>query len=193
MSVASVNNGSLQLSELIISNEKYSNATGYVASSSTFSSSTSGVSIASITVGVPESSTTLTSNGNDSLVVNGGTGPINCGALYCGNANFSGVETTATGLTFCRNISNGNNELDIVVINPSTSTILNIYTSNSEINGGSTPGPYTNPIVSITLTSVSIDGILECIGLQDSSGSTGTAGQVPIATGGGQWAWGTPA
>ena len=38
MSVASLNNGQLQLSELVISNEKYSNSTGYVASSSVFSS-----------------------------------------------------------------------------------------------------------------------------------------------------------
>ena len=40
MSVASLNNGQLQLSELVISNEKYSNAAGYVASSSVFSSAT---------------------------------------------------------------------------------------------------------------------------------------------------------
>jgi hypothetical protein len=166
MSVASVNNGSLQLSELVISNEKYSAASGYVASSSTFTSSTSGVSIASITVGVPESSTTLTSNGSDSLVVNGGTGPINCGALYCENIISSGDITTTSGIitasegfvstggntvintytdpTFAitRNISDGNNEWDIVAINGTDSTqCLNIFAGNgtTEINNGTIP------------------------------------------------------
>jgi len=45
MSVQSITNGQLQLSELIVSNEKYSNATGYVASSSSFSSSVDGTSL----------------------------------------------------------------------------------------------------------------------------------------------------
>jgi hypothetical protein len=39
MSVSSVNNKTLQLAELVISNEKYSGSTGYIASSSTFNSS----------------------------------------------------------------------------------------------------------------------------------------------------------
>lgn len=42
MSIQSLNNGQLQLSELVISNEKYTGATGYVASSSSFSSSVAG-------------------------------------------------------------------------------------------------------------------------------------------------------
>jgi len=49
MSVASLNNGSLQLAELVVSNEKYSNATGYVAASSSISSS-----LGSISMSIPE-------------------------------------------------------------------------------------------------------------------------------------------
>jgi hypothetical protein len=45
MSVASINNGTLQLSDLIISNEKYSNSAGYTPSTSTFSASLTGTSI----------------------------------------------------------------------------------------------------------------------------------------------------
>jgi hypothetical protein len=76
MSVASVNNGSLQLSELVISNEKYSNATGYVASSSTFTSSTSGTSLSvSGDIVLPS---------GDIIVENGGltvSGDITCTAI----------------------------------------------------------------------------------------------------------------
>jgi hypothetical protein len=50
MSVASVTNKTLQLAELVISNEKFTGATGYVASSSSFSSSVDGTSLATESV-----------------------------------------------------------------------------------------------------------------------------------------------
>ena len=45
MSVASLNNGSLQLAELVVSNEKYSNASGYAAASSSFVAGLTGTSL----------------------------------------------------------------------------------------------------------------------------------------------------
>jgi hypothetical protein len=45
MSVASINNGTLQLSDLIVSNEKYSNSAGYAPSTATFSAGLTGTSI----------------------------------------------------------------------------------------------------------------------------------------------------
>jgi hypothetical protein len=45
MSVQSITNGQLQLSELIVSNEKYSNATGYLASQATINSGKTRVSM----------------------------------------------------------------------------------------------------------------------------------------------------
>jgi hypothetical protein len=45
MSVASVTNKTLQLAELVISNEKFTGATGYVASSSSFSAGVTGTSL----------------------------------------------------------------------------------------------------------------------------------------------------
>ena len=60
MSIQSLNNGQLQLSELVISNEKYTGATGYVASTSSFSSSVDGTSLT-----VPEiSASSITSFGS---------------------------------------------------------------------------------------------------------------------------------
>jgi hypothetical protein len=45
MSVASINNGTLQLSDLLISNEKYSNSAGYAPSTASFSASLTNTSI----------------------------------------------------------------------------------------------------------------------------------------------------
>ena len=50
MSVASVTNKTLQLAELVISNEKFTGATGYVASTSTFSSSVNSTSLAASSI-----------------------------------------------------------------------------------------------------------------------------------------------
>jgi hypothetical protein len=46
MSVASINNGTLQLNELIISNEKYSNSAGYAPSTSSFTAGLTGTNLA---------------------------------------------------------------------------------------------------------------------------------------------------
>jgi hypothetical protein len=46
MSVASINNGTLQLSDLIISNEKYSNSAGYAPSTSSFTAGLTGTNLA---------------------------------------------------------------------------------------------------------------------------------------------------
>lgn len=122
MSVASLNNGSLQLSELVISNEKYSNATGYVASSSVFSSSTNGTYLnidgnivaegGVLTLGTAPASVTLTgSTGNVSVgggitttntvtapTISVGTAPVDVG-LSCTTNNVLAIggSATATG------------------------------------------------------------------------------------------------
>ena len=46
MSVASINNGTLQLSDLIVSNEKYSNSAGYAPSTSSFTAGLTGTNLA---------------------------------------------------------------------------------------------------------------------------------------------------
>jgi len=104
MSVASVTNKTLQLAELVISNEKYSGATGYVASSSIFSSSVNGTSLT-----VP-------------------------GDITCAASSNSGTDTIdTTGLTVTRNKSNGSNEFDFVAINPTTVNGMNFYVSQTEV------------------------------------------------------------
>lgn len=92
MSVASVKNGSLQLSELVISNEKYSNATGYVASSSSFSSSVSGTEL---TLGADPVSVNLSCNGAGSLIVAGtlttlGNATFESGEIVLGELGVTG-------------------------------------------------------------------------------------------------------
>jgi hypothetical protein len=46
MGVVSINNGTLQLNELLISNEKYSNSAGYVPSTSSFTAGLTGTNLA---------------------------------------------------------------------------------------------------------------------------------------------------
>ena len=69
MSVASVTNKTLQLAELVISNEKFTGATGYVASSSSFSSSVAGSNLSTpqIVLTNDTSETTLSCLGVDTL------------------------------------------------------------------------------------------------------------------------------
>jgi hypothetical protein len=120
MSVQSLNNGQLQLSELVISNEKYTGATGYVASTSTFSSSVNGTSLT-----IPSLTTTGSITSTE-----GNVGVI---------APNSGATTYATnGLTLSRNISDGQDEYDIIAVNTLTENSLNIYTSNVSVIGGVT-------------------------------------------------------
>jgi hypothetical protein len=91
MSVASLNNGSLQLSELVISNSKYSNATGYVASSSSFSSSVTGtdLNLGLGTIDTGGITSTGPVSGTIFTTTSGGTSTfdnVNMGALTLGNA-----------------------------------------------------------------------------------------------------------
>jgi hypothetical protein len=154
MSVASLNNGSLQLSELVISNEKYSNATGYVASSSTFSAGLTGTSLSvSGDIVLPS---------GDIIVENGGltvSGDISCNAITATSevvtptvGLYSGTQATfinlacSTGNTLA--IGNGsganasNGTLDVGSINASgtitsevggsiSSTIYGLYNSTT--------------------------------------------------------------
>ena len=75
-------------------------------------------------------------------------------SMYCGstnNANYGGTTLLSeSGLYFCRNLSGGNNEIDMVAINNynysasnSTAPVLNIYISNVEILS---PGAQTSTI-----------------------------------------------
>jgi hypothetical protein len=105
MSVASINNGSLQLSELVISNEKYSNATGYVASQTVLSST-----VSSTALSVPDitASTGLTlGSGSNTCSIQAaafntiGIGGDNTGDITCGGISASGditcVDINASG------------------------------------------------------------------------------------------------
>jgi hypothetical protein len=96
MSVASLNNGSLQLSELVISNEKYSNATGYLASSSTFSASLSETSLATTSITLPNDCV-LTSNASGGLLVNGE--PVGGGGGGAVNSVIAGDGIIVSGTT----------------------------------------------------------------------------------------------
>lgn len=92
MSVASLNNGSLQLAELIISNEKYSNAAGFISSSSSF---TAGLTGTQLTLGADPSSVNLLCNGPGSLIVEGtittlGNATFESGTIILGELGVTG-------------------------------------------------------------------------------------------------------
>jgi hypothetical protein len=85
MSVASVTNKTLQLAELVISNEKFFGATGYVASSSSFSSSVNSTSLTvpeiispTVTVGTSSVNGSFTCTVNEELNT---TAALNVGGL----------------------------------------------------------------------------------------------------------------
>lgn len=150
MSVQSLNNGQLQLSELVISNEKYTGAAGYVASSSTFSSSVNGTSLT-----VPEISVS--------------------GDIKCAATSNSGVDTFNTaGLTITRNMSNGENEFDFVAINPTTEYGMSFYVSNTEVDNASIPALSITTVGTITagvMTSSNANGFID-IGVVGNVGAT---------------------
>ena len=131
MSVASLNNGQLQLSELVISNDKYSNATGYVASSSTFSSSTSGTSLS-----VPSISATTTIS----------TPQV--------SFPFGTINGTAGGA--CNITSNG-----LALFNPSSAvTVLSVGGANNlTVGNGTTTGTINTAQLFLPSTTLSgVDG-----------------------------------
>ena len=107
MSVASLNNGQLQLSELVISNEKYSNATGYVASSSTFTSNTTGTSLTTpeiVFTGVAGGTPYLTSGGTTMVLstpYQGGLLFSSPGATAGATANQASIALTANQALTC--------------------------------------------------------------------------------------------
>jgi hypothetical protein len=110
MSVASLKDGQLQLSELVISNEKYSAASGYVASTSSFSASVDGTSLT-----VPEISVS--------------------GDIKCAVSSNSGTTAFNTpGLTITRNVSNSGNEFDFVAMNQTTLNGMNFYVGQPTTN-----------------------------------------------------------
>jgi hypothetical protein len=88
------------------------------------------------------------------------------GAVTCaGTSNYGSTNIGGAGLTFCRNITNGNDEFDIVAINdygPASTDkleILNIYTSYTGISSATDPNStYTPPIVSMNDTTVTVNG-----------------------------------
>ena len=55
------------------------------------------------------------------------------------NANIAGQTISTAGLTIGRNLEVGQNEFDIIAINPTTANYLNIYGSQSSVSISSTP------------------------------------------------------
>jgi len=154
MSVASLNNGQLQLAELVISNEKYSNASGYIASSSSFSSSVSGTQL---TLGADPTSVNLLCNGPGSLIVegtittNGGLTAQN-GTLTLGTSPASVVLTGTTGtLTVTGGITangadiNGNLTTDSLTVGSASAAGTAVFQLAS-----SNPSNFVNMSVSST-------------------------------------------
>jgi hypothetical protein len=126
MSAASLNNKTLQLAELIISNEKYAGSTGYVAASSTFSSSlvSTSMSVPSITSDSIElingaNSITLSCSGFETLAIPGTcnvdslgiVNGINSVPLSCSAQSTLSVGGTCNASVF--GIVNGNNEVPL--------------------------------------------------------------------------------
>jgi hypothetical protein len=55
------------------------------------------------------------------------------------NGNLNGATTSAQGLTISRNNETGYNELDLISLNATTTTGLNIYAETTSVNTASTP------------------------------------------------------
>ena len=170
MSVASVTNKTLQLSELVISNEKFTGATGYVASSSSFSSSVDSTSLTTSIITLPNDCV-LTSNASGELLVNaepvgGATGATGAtGAI--GGAGFAvGVKLITlnlvnfppqTSTTFNSSIPNfvgTSNTAYCATINYEPATLFLLGIAAGTPSGGSTP-------ITLVYTNISSDFITE--------------------------------
>jgi len=213
MSVASVNNGSLQLSELVISNEKYSAASGYVASSSTFSA---GVTGTTLQFGIEPNNVNLYSNGPGSLIVEGtlttdgnvtvqgteltlGVSPdaviLECNAA--GSLVVNGTVTTTGDVTVQGSdltLGLGANSVIVSCNAAGSLTVGGTLTTSGDVTiQGSdlTLGLGANSVIVSCPSAglLSVAGGVKCNQLADSTGSYGTAGQVPTANGSGGWAW----
>ena len=93
------------------------------------------------------------------------------GAVSCGQANYGSRTIDENGLYFCRNITSGQSEYDVVSVNKSNpgGTILNIYTSYSSVSGMGFTGVGTLPLVSMNETRVAINGDVGASQVQCSS------------------------
>jgi len=153
MSVASVNNGSLQLSELVISNEKYSAASGYVASQSTFTSSNTSTSLNSNTIsavsqvispsfqlslgGSTTSKPALSTNSANNCVISTVSNSGLTLSSSSGNATFtpgaSGVSVN-NGITATGNITTEANMscVDIAVSGELSTPLVGIYNTTTD-------------------------------------------------------------
>ena len=87
-----------------------------------------------VTQGVLEGSTLQVIN-NATL----GSAVINGTSQLSTNANIAGSTINTAGLFFGRNLEVGQNEFDIIAINPTTANYLNIYGSQSSISQADTP------------------------------------------------------
>jgi len=140
MSVASLNNGSLQLAELVVSNEKYSNASGYAAASSSF---VAGLTGTSLSVDGPVSANSFTTT-------IGGTSTFD-NITAIGNVTSGGIVSADSFST----------------TNAGTSTFDNITTIGNVTSGGivSADSFSTTTAGTSTFNIVSITGALTCQGI----------------------------
>jgi hypothetical protein len=176
MSVASLNNGSLQLSELVISNEKYSNATGYVASSSTFSAGVTGTSL-SVSGSIDAGTTLIVGNESVISAISGGglsfqsgTGPLECGDITAKGSIILGPLSQTTeleSLTGGLSIASGNGSLACGAI-----TCIGNVSMTGEITLGPTGQPTLLQSVDGGLSIASGNGSLSCGGITSLGGAT---------------------
>jgi len=146
MSVASVKNGSLQLSELIISNEKFSNANGYTPTSSSFSSSVNNVSLDvpsissdTIILGVSPNTVELSAESN-TLSVGGGNSIVECGNIVSSGLltlGASGNTVQLSGTSNTLSVGGGNSLLNCGSITTSGSLTV----ESGQIQLGASPDP----------------------------------------------------
>jgi hypothetical protein len=194
MSIQSLNNGQLQLSELVISNEKYTGATGFVASSSTFSSSVNGTSLTTPTITLPNTvDCVLTSNASGQLLVGGqpvggggGTNLLPLDNEWSGYNTFNPNPRQTWGTTITPGITITNNQLsqlnlnegDIIYSGTSTNGLCMFSTASNNVNNQSPQIQLYPDGTQTVIQASSTNGIVELI-------ANGTGGQIKLNSVGG--------
>ena len=69
----------------------------------------------------------------------------------------------------------------------------NLFCANLEANDNVVGNDLACTATLTVGTNATVTGFVKCAGLKDSTGSTGTNGQIPTADGNGGWVWATPA
>jgi hypothetical protein len=162
MSVASINNGSLQLSELIVSNEKYSNSAGYAPSTASFSAGLTGTNVTIGNILADKVTINSSNTANDySLTSYSNALSISCPnsitpLIQFGNSNDYVQLSCPADNTLQLPTLQLSNSSGVVQIKPITTDYIGLVNTSTGLNTASVQGGTFNALTSVTTPTLNL-------------------------------------